>query len=194
MSQQKKGEKESGAATSGSTKILAEIALLNEKIKEIAAAQANVDAEMIKMLNDIRSGISSGGTASRSNRGGGSKAGSSSNATGAKKKFDLNSLTWFKGLWKGNREEAIELVGFTKEQLANIDEHMNTDAKMKDLEGDAKQIAEITYLWATYIDKNASLRLTIKNEFEKRKKAFEAANKTPAEKEKNGEEGEDEHS
>jgi hypothetical protein len=185
MSQTKKNDTGKGDATnSASTKILAKIEEIQQQVKEDNANTSLILAEVMKKLDELSLKVTSGGTSSRANRGTKTSTSTTSGPSN-KKKFPLNSLAWFKEEYKTNRDETCKMF-FDDEQMSELEEFMKTDPKEKDKEDEAKQNGEISHLWNTYVSKDAARRKKIKDEYEERKKSFDAANKTPAGKEREG--------
>jgi hypothetical protein len=168
-------------APSISTKIYNKLEELEKKMDEWAKNGAMMNTEMIKKLSVIETKQAAAGTTKP--RSGGKAGGANSTANVSNKKlFAKNTLVWMKEIWNANRDETSKKF-FTDEQMGTLAKYMETEAKVKDKQGEARGYAEVGYLWETYIDTDGDLMKKIRKEYDASKDSFAANNKNPVAKE-----------
>jgi hypothetical protein len=164
---------------STTTKIVNLLEEIVSKLDTHIAQTSMTNHELLKKLTELEVKAAQGGGGKGGSRGaGGSKAATS----GPKKKFPLNTLAWFKEEYcKGDAEKDYLITEFLPEDAREkLEKHMSTSAEDQEKEGNARDLAEVIFLWNTYVKEHPNRFKKIKDCFEKKKTEAAAAAKAGA--------------
>jgi hypothetical protein len=182
MATTKKTAAEAAGTANNSTKILSLVEDGNAMLKELIEKTNMGNAEMMRVLNEINTKVSSSG-GGRSGVGKAGGAGSKAAPGSKKRAFAANSVAWFKEEYlKGGEAKEYLYIEFLPEAARGaVKTHMETDPDAKEKEGAAADLAEVVFLWEKFCKGKTAMLKKIKDVYEEKKKEFEAQLKTDAE-------------